>query len=52
MGRRFNEERGGKWSAVLGEENMIRAVNQAVTDANTDLSDGDEAAFFPPVTGG
>jgi molybdopterin synthase sulfur carrier subunit len=28
------------------------AVNQDMADAGTPLIDGDEVAFFPPVTGG
>jgi molybdopterin synthase sulfur carrier subunit len=28
------------------------AVNQAMADWETPLRDGDEVAFFPPVTGG
>ena len=43
---------GQRWGEVLGEDNMIRAVNQSVVDANCALQDGDEVAFFPPVTGG
>lgn len=46
------DSRGGKWPEVLGQENIIRAVNQSVADKNTVLADGDEIAFFPPVTGG
>lgn len=46
------EQGSEKWHAVLGQENIIRAVNQSVTEGNIDLSDGDEVAFFPPVTGG
>ena len=45
-------EHGGKWREVLGQDNMIRAVNQTVVDGNSPLQDGDEVAFFPPVTGG
>jgi molybdopterin synthase sulfur carrier subunit len=45
-------ERGQLWFDVLGQENMIRAVNQKVITGNCALSDGDEIAFFPPVTGG
>lgn len=45
-------ERGSLWREVLGQENMIRAVNQMVVDGNSTLRDGDEVAFFPPVTGG
>lgn len=46
-------DRGGAlWQEVLGQANTIRAVNQVVVAANTVLADGDEVAFFPPVTGG
>ena len=45
-------ERGALWAEVLGQENMIIAVNQTVVNGNTPLVDGDEIAFFPPVTGG
>lgn len=43
---------GQRWQEVLGQDNMVRAVNQAVVSDNIALSDGDEVAFFPPVTGG
>jgi sulfur-carrier protein len=45
-------ERGAAWRAVLAQDNMIRAVNQVVVAGNCALHDGDEVAFFPPVTGG
>lgn len=33
--------------------NTVRvAVNQSYSDASTIIQDGDEIAFFPPVTGG
>ena len=44
--------KGSLWGEVLGQDNMIRAVNQAVVAENALLADGDEVAFFPPVTGG
>ncbi len=28
------------------------AINQSYADVDTDVADGDEVAFFPPVTGG
>ncbi|MEM8661651.1 MAG: MoaD/ThiS family protein [Pseudomonadota bacterium] len=31
---------------------MIRAVNHDMVTSNSPLKDGDEIAFFPPVTGG
>ena len=43
---------GRRWQEVLNRPNMIRAVNQVVVSADVALKDGDEVAFFPPVTGG
>ena len=33
-------------------ENTLCAINMEYTDPNAMVSDGDEVAFFPPVTGG
>jgi len=49
---RLYAEHGTAWREVLAEDNMIRAVNQVVVAGNCALRDGDEVAFFPPVTGG
>lgn len=46
------DQQGPLWREVLGADNVIRAVNRQVSNDNTVLSDGDEVAFFPPVTGG
>jgi molybdopterin synthase sulfur carrier subunit len=45
-------ERGPRWSEALAEPNIIRAINHSVIEGNATLNDGDEVAFFPPVTGG
>jgi molybdopterin synthase sulfur carrier subunit len=45
-------EHGERWREVLAQDNMVRAVNQAVVSGNCALREGDEIAFFPPVTGG
>ena len=51
--RLFLAARGGVWVAALGEgERILVAVNQELTSLDTALADGDEIAFFPPVTGG
>ncbi|MDP1708780.1 MAG: MoaD/ThiS family protein [Gammaproteobacteria bacterium] len=39
--------RGAPWPA-----NMLAAVNHTYADAQQQVFDGDEVAFFPPVTGG
>jgi molybdopterin converting factor subunit 1 len=36
----------------LSDAAVLVAVNQIIADEQTPLSDGDEVAFFPPVTGG
>ena len=44
--------RGGAWQA-LGEGRSLRvAVNQRMAEPVSPVRDGDEVAFFPPVTGG
>lgn len=44
--------RGEPWSALVTAKNLRAAVNQAMTGMEAPLKDGDEVAFFPPVTGG
>jgi molybdopterin synthase sulfur carrier subunit len=44
--------RGDSWSQSLGAENMLCAVNQEQANPADPVGDGDEVAFFPPVTGG
>ena len=45
-------EHGTLWAETLSESNLIRALNHNVVEGNANLVDGDEVAFFPPVTGG
>ena len=43
------------WSQVTDEplpENTLIAVNMEYTNVDHALNEGDEVAFFPPVTGG
>lgn len=45
--------RGGVWAQALAQGKSLRAaVNQNIAQDDTPLADGDEIAFFPPVTGG
>ena len=45
-------QRGEVWAQLLSPERSLRcAVNQHIAAENVALSDGDEVAFFPPVTG-
>jgi molybdopterin synthase sulfur carrier subunit len=45
-------KRGEQWAEILRAPNVIVAVNQAVAERSQVLRDGDEIAFYPPVTGG
>lgn len=43
--------RGEPWTQVLSARVMV-AINQELTSLDALVQDGDEVAFFPPVTGG
>ena len=45
-------DRGEPWSSELENGRVLVAVNQEMSDFDSAVSDGDEIAFFPPVTGG
>ena len=49
--REHLQSRGGVWQ-VLAEQNLMCARNQELCHLAEPLADGDEVAFFPPVTGG
>ncbi|PIG30843.1 molybdopterin synthase subunit MoaD [Janthinobacterium sp. 35] len=45
--------RGGNWEYALAQGRALRmAHNQVMCHADTVIAQGDEVAFFPPVTGG
>ena len=44
--------RGGVWEALTDGRALLTAVNQRMAEPQTAIEDGDEIAFFPPVTGG
>jgi molybdopterin synthase subunit MoaD len=44
--------RGDRWALALEEGKLLSAVNQTLVESSHPIADGDEVAFFPPVTGG
>jgi sulfur-carrier protein len=45
-------QRGDVWLALTTTRNLRAAVNQTMVGFDAAVADGDEVAFFPPVTGG
>ncbi len=43
--------RGTPWD-TLSKSTVLIAINQEMGNDETTINDGDEIAFFPPVTGG
>ena len=41
-----------RWALALEDGKLLAAVNQTLVSFDHPLTDGDEVAFFPPVTGG
>lgn len=51
--RELLRARGGAWRDELAADRAVCiAVNQEMAELDALLGDGDEVAFFPPVTGG
>jgi len=45
--------RGAAWGQAMADGSRVRAaVNQDLAGDDAAIKDGDEIAFFPPVTGG
>ncbi len=49
---RWLRERGGDWDSALADRQLHVAVNQVIAGPDSTIRDGDEVAWFPPVTGG
>ncbi|MDD2832387.1 MAG: molybdopterin converting factor subunit 1 [Methylotenera sp.] len=46
-------KRGDTWGQMLmGKLKVRAAINHELVDDHASIADGDEVAFFPPVTGG
>lgn len=41
-----------EWQEALGDGRLLIAINQTMARSDSPVQDGDEVAFFPPVTGG
>lgn len=50
--RHYLAEQGGKWALALKAGKLLVAINQSIAPLSAPIKDGDEVAFFPPVTGG
>ena len=49
----LSEKEQGSWVELLNSKDSIRvAINQEISNWGDSLKDGDELAFFPPITGG
>ena len=44
--------RGAAWKEALNQPNLVHALNHRVVFTDAAVSEGDELAFFPPMTGG
>lgn len=49
---RLGELLGERWVTSVANSTVLCALNQEICSIDTKISDGDEIAFFPPVTGG
>ncbi|WP_413284784.1 molybdopterin synthase sulfur carrier subunit [Vibrio sp. MA40-2] len=45
-------KKGDKWALALDAAKLLVAINQTICALDSEIKEGDEVAFFPPVTGG
>ncbi|NOR40837.1 MAG: molybdopterin converting factor subunit 1 [Gammaproteobacteria bacterium] len=46
------QARDDNWASALADSRLHVAINQEIAKPDATVSDGDEVAWFPPVTGG
>lgn len=49
---RWLQARNATWKQALADSRLHVAINQQIVNRNAVINDGDEIAWFPPVTGG
>ncbi|MGB5180229.1 MAG: molybdopterin converting factor subunit 1 [Gammaproteobacteria bacterium] len=49
---RWLQGRGETWANALADSRLHVAINQEIVRSDAAIRDGDEIAWFPPVTGG
>jgi molybdopterin synthase sulfur carrier subunit len=49
---RWLQSRNDIWKRALSDTRLHVAINQQIVNTNAAVNDGDEVAWFPPVTGG
>ena len=49
---RWLQARDNTWASALADNRLHVAINQEIVKADASVTDGDEIAWFPPVTGG
>jgi molybdopterin synthase sulfur carrier subunit len=49
---RWLQARDDTWAAALADGRLHVAINQEIVKPDAAITDGDEVAWFPPVTGG
>ncbi|MDH2923775.1 molybdopterin synthase subunit MoaD [Nicoletella semolina] len=50
--RQHLAQQGQKWRLALEDGKLLVAINQTISSLESEIKNGDEVAFFPPVTGG
>ncbi|RDE92915.1 molybdopterin synthase sulfur carrier subunit [Aggregatibacter aphrophilus] len=50
--RQYLIGKGDKWALALQSDKLLVAINQTLMPLESAVKNGDEIAFFPPVTGG